>query len=400
MRVLQLHNQHRAHGGADDVMDQDCRLLQGAGHLVEQYTVGPAPDGAGFRSAVLAVWNRAAYSDVSERIQAIDADVVHVHTPFPIMSPAVFRAAFSLGRPTVTTVHSYRYSCIAGTCLRDGHTCQDCIGTVAKLPGLRHRCYHGSVAASAALTASLALHHRTGTFSRVDRFIALTSFAAELLARDGIPADHIVVKPNAVDDPGHVSPRSGPLSYAVYIGRLVPEKGINTLLRAWAQLDGALPLKVAGDGPLRGLVEDAATSPHVQWLGWLSEGEVQRVLAGAELLVLPSEWYEAQPLVMLRALAAGRPVLCSDLENLREVVVPAGAGSAFPTGSPEGLTRVVRSLVANPERLRQMGKQARRLYELRHTPQASLTALERTYAEVSAGRQRRSKSTLPEGRPS
>ncbi len=92
---------------------------------------------------------------------------MHVHTPFPLMSPVVFRAAHKLGVPAVTTLHSYRYSCVAGTCVRDGHICEDCVGSKLKLPGIRlPRATTTACRRSAALTISLAVHRALGTFQR------------------------------------------------------------------------------------------------------------------------------------------------------------------------------------------------------------------------------------------
>jgi glycosyltransferase involved in cell wall biosynthesis len=314
MRVLQVHNRHRARGGADEVLEQEAALLEQAGDVVDQFLLEPAGEGPGgaLSQAAAAVWNRSACAQLGEHIDRFDPHVVHVHTPFPMLSPAVFRTCTRRDRPVVTTVHSYRYSCIAGTCLRDQRPCEDCVGKTLKLSGLRHRCYHASAAASAALTLSLGVHHATGTFSRhVAKFIALTGFAADLLVRDGIPAERVVVKPNSVPDPGTPVASSGPLKGAVYAGRLVEEKGIRTLLQAWRMIGDRMPLRIAGDGPLRELVlETADEIPAITYLGWLSQEVVCDLLADSELLVFPSQWYEAQPLVVLRALAAGRPVLC------------------------------------------------------------------------------------------
>jgi len=385
MRVLQLHNLHRARGGADEVLEQEGEVLEGAGHQVECFTVAAAEAG-GVRAATAAVWNREAHREVSRRIEAFRPDVVHVHCPFPVMSPAVFRAASSAGVPAVTTVHSYRYSCIAGTCLRDQRPCEDCVGSRLKLSGLRHRCYHGSFPASAALTTALVLHQSTGTFSRhVARFIALTDFTARLLVRDGIPAEHVVVKPNAVPDPGPVIKRAEALSYAVFAGRFVEEKGIHTLLSAWRQIGTRLPLRIAGDGPLRGLVEDAARNmPGVDYLGWLDNTGVDRLLRGSDLVVLPSQWYEGQPLVMLKAFAAGRAVLSSDLENIGGPVQSARAGKTFETGKADALAAAVLALVRDPDELRAMGRRARQRYLAAHTPDACLRDLERIYSAVHA----------------
>jgi glycosyltransferase involved in cell wall biosynthesis len=386
VRILQLHNRHASRGGADDVMDEERDILGRAGHEVDQFVVRATADmpGKPVEQALSAVWNRAATAELGQRIDRFRPDVVHVHTPFPLMSPAVFRTAHRRGCATVTTCHSYRYSCIKGTLLRDGAICEDCVGSRLKSPGVRHRCYHDSLAASLALTTSLVLHSRLGTFTaHVDRFIALTGFARDLLIRDGIPANNVVVKPNMVPDPGpglSATPRRG---YVAFIGRLVEEKGVRTLLKAWRSVKPGTRLLIAGDGPLRPLVEAAAAENRgVEYLGWLTNDEVSDLLAQASLLVFCSEWYEGAPLTLLRSLAAGTPVLCSDLENISAGVVPHGAGWSFRTGDPGSLAAAVEAALSDRPLLVEAGKRARETYLAYHTPQATLEALERIYAEA------------------
>ena len=208
MRIVQAHNHHAAKGGAMEVLAHERELLLDAGHEVEQYTLPAAEDMrlSGLRAGAKAVWNRDAARDVAALVRSFRADVLHVHTPFPLMSPSVFRAAHAAGVPAVTTLHSYRYSCVVGTCVRDGHICEDCVGKKLKLPGVIHKCYHDSRGASAALTLGLDLHRAAGTFHRaVTRYLTLTEFARKLLIRDGYPVDRILVKPNSVPDPGYRS---------------------------------------------------------------------------------------------------------------------------------------------------------------------------------------------------
>lgn len=384
LRVLQVHNRHSARGGADEVLEDEGQLLRTAGHAVEQFCLEPASANSRLRGSVEAVWNVAATRKLQESIENFRPDVVHVHTPFPLLSPAVFRTASRLGCPAVTTVHSYRYSCIAGTCLRNGAPCEDCVGKTLKLPGLQHRCYHGSVGASAALTLSLSTHRVLRTFSHhVARFIALTDFAAALLVRDGMRASQVVVKPNAVSDPGRPVPRTGPKSFALYAGRLVDEKGVQTLLDGWGGVGALLPLTIAGDGPLRSRVEQAAAdTPAINFVGWVGQEELTKLLRTADALVFPSEWYEAQPLIILRAFANGTPVICSDLENFAAPVLNAQAGAAFKTGDASSLADVVKGLALDLGELRRLGDNGRTAYEAKHTPERNLAALEDIYDKV------------------
>jgi glycosyltransferase involved in cell wall biosynthesis len=388
LRVLQAHNRHATRGGADAVLDQDRRMLEGAGHLVSRIITEPA-DKADARSAALAVWNRDTSEQVASAVREFGPDVLHVHTPFPLMSPVVFRAAHRHGVPTVATMHSFRFTCIAGTLRRDGHLCEECVGLTVKLPAVRHRCYHDSTAASASMATSLTLHHALGTFrNHVDRFLTMTEFAKDILVRDGIPPSHVTVKPNCVDDPGPSTSLPDRPHQVLFVGRLVEEKGVRTMLEGWRMADpGGYVLRVCGDGPLRPLVDAAAAEdPSIEVLGWLSAEDVRREQRSSRLTLVPSEWYEAgPPLVLLDSLATATPVLASDLDNISSTVRASGAGATFRTGSASSFAEELTRLLGNPAHLDAMSGRARALYEADHTPAAALGTLLTTYESVLEG---------------
>lgn len=388
MRVLQLHNHHRAKGGAMEVLANERRLLTDAGHQVSDYSL-PAVEESGLselQAGAKAVWNVQAARDVRASIRTFRPDVVHVHTPFPIMSPSVFRAARAAGVPAVATLHSYRYSCVAATCVRDGSICEDCVGTRLKLPGIRHACYHDSRRASAALTLGLVVHRAAGTFHRaVSRYLALTDFSKRLMIRDGYPADRIEVKANSVPDPGYRPRPASNERKVVFAGRLIDIKGVRTLLDAWRHVPTGMKLVIAGDGELRPLVEArAAADPSIDFVGWVDEDHVTDLMGSAEVVVVPSQWYEGAPLVILRSLGVGTPVLVSDLENISTEVLADGVGWAFETGSVESLAGSLARLCADPSAAAALRPRARRSYLRRYSPAADLRRLEDVYSRVVA----------------
>lgn len=390
MRVLQLHNHHAALGGAMEVLAHEGQLLREAGHDVEEFTL-PAAETLGlpgWRAGAKAVWNLEAQRETTRRIKAFRPDVVHVHTPFPLMSPSVFQAAYRAGVPAVTTLHSYRYSCVVGTCVRDDRICEDCVGSRLKLAGIRHRCYHDSAGATAALTLGLVVHRTAGTFHHaVSRYLTLTDFARRLLIRDGFPADKIVVKPNSVPDPG-ADPGPPPAAdrprTVFFAGRLIDLKGVRTLLEAWRQTPPGMQLVIAGDGDLRPLVEErAAADPSITFLGWVGEDEVTRLMREAEVVVLPSQWYEGLPLVILRSLSVGTPLVVSDLENFSEDVVADGVGVTFRTGDADDLAARLRDICADPTLMARLRPLARASYDTRYSPAADLKRLLAVYDDVA-----------------
>src|SRR5262249_51119788 len=153
---------------------------------------------------------------------------------------------------------NFRTICAGGVLLRDGRHCEDCIGA-SPYHAVLHGCYRGSRIGSIPVARMVDIHRRRGTWQhKVDRFIALSEFSKGKFVAAGFPEDRIAVKPNFTPDlrvPGSAA-RAGSL----YVGRLSEEKGISTLLRAWQGLD--IPLRLVGDGPLRGAVENAA-NPNI-----------------------------------------------------------------------------------------------------------------------------------------
>ena len=307
-------------------------------------------------------------------ITAFGPDVVHVHNFFPLLTPAIYDACRDAGVPVVQTLHNYRTICAGAMLMRSGRPCEDCIGS-SPYRAVLHGCYWDSRPASLAVARMVAMHRRRGTWeTKVDRFIALTEFAKNRFVKAGFPADRIVVKPNFVEDRtvGEAA-RGG----ALFVGRLSPEKGINTLLRAWDGLDA--PLRIAGDGPLLDSLSGADMT-NVSVLGRTKPEAVSGEMARAEFLVMPSEWYETFGLVIVEAFCQGLPVIASRLGAMAEIIEDGVTGLHFTPGDAANLAAKVRWAASHPDEMRRMGANARRVYEKKYTPEANYRQLMAIYA--------------------
>jgi glycosyltransferase involved in cell wall biosynthesis len=329
VKVVIAHNRYRsdAPSGENSAVDAEIEQLTQAGVNVVPFLRSSDDIGALplLQKATLPL--SPIYSPWSTR--AIDKvllehrpDVLHLHNPYPLLSPWVVRTAHRRGVPVVQTVHNYRQVCARGTYFRDGHICTDCKGKAFAWPAIQHKCYRDSLPQSTIMATALAAHR--GTWRSVDRYIALTSQIADHLRDYGIPAGRIVVKPNAVDDPGPPPPIGEGVLYA---GRLSPEKGLALLLDAWSRHpDGSLgTLRIAGDGELRPLAEGAAANRRdVSYLGPLDRAGVLAALAASALLAAPSAWQDVLPTSIIEALASGRPALGTPHGGIPFVVGDAG----------------------------------------------------------------------------
>ncbi len=375
--VVQVHNHYQQSGGEDVVVAAERALLETHAHRVVCLTA----DNTAIRSkypltvAVRTVWSQRSYRSLRGLIRATRPDVVHVHNTLPLLSPSVYYAARAEGIPVVQTLHNYRLLCPVATLYRDGRVCETCVGRGIPWPGLVHGCYRGSRAATGPVVGMLAAHRALGTWTRmVTVYIALTEFARQKFIDGGLPSEKIVVKPNFVyPDPG---PGEGSAKSALYVGRLTPEKGIDTLLKAWGCLSPLVRLKVVGDGPLAPVVAEAATRlKGVEYLGRKSRDEVLALMKEATVLVFPSESYEGFPMTIAEAYATGLPVIASDLGAMASLVRHERTGLLFRPGDPDDLAAKVDWVLSHPHELLRMRQEARGEYEAKYTAEQNYRML-------------------------
>ncbi|MGC4897059.1 glycosyltransferase [Micromonospora sp. DT31] len=345
MRIVVAHNRYREAqpSGENTIVDAEIAQLGAAGVQVLPFlrSSDEIPSMSKAAKALLPIspiWAPKAQHDLDRLLTEHRPDVLHLHNPYPLLSPWVVRTAHKRGVPVVQTVHNYRQVCSSGLYFRDGVICQDCRGRRLGVPAIVHRCYRDSRAQSALMATTLAVHRPT--WRSVDRFVALTTAVADHLRDYGIPEERIVVKPNAVPDPGPPSPVGNGF---LFMGRLSPEKGLDLLLAAWRRHPvGALgPLRIAGDGELRPLAEAAAAErPDVRYLGQLDRAGVRAALADSAVVLATSTWHDVLPTVIIEALAAGRPVLGTALGGIPYLVGADGPREPAGTGPAELATAV------------------------------------------------------------
>ncbi len=376
MKILLAHNYYAQRGGEDVCADDDIGLLRMHGHDVHVYSrdnreIGRTPGVGKFGAGMDALWSRRTVRELSDIFSLNRPDLVHVHNFFPLISPAIFHVCRRFDVPVIHTLHNFRMMCANGLFYRDGKICEKCARTSSAW-ATWHRCYRDSALQSMAVSSMIGLHDRMQTWKRtVDQFIALTESARALFVRCGIPDRKIVVNPNylSVDPAQTDAPRSG----AVFVGRLSPEKGVEMLLEAWCALPD-IPLTIVGEGPCRSELEAMVKSrglTRVRFLGFCAHAEVLKEIGNARILVMPSQWYETFGRTMMEAFAMGTPVVASRIGSMSDLVEHDVTGLLFDHASKDSLVSAVRTLIASPDRLGDMGRAARQRYEARYTPQAA-----------------------------
>jgi glycosyltransferase involved in cell wall biosynthesis len=193
------------------------------------------------------------------------------------------------------------------------------------------------------------------------------------------------------EDASHPEEARKPIIF--YVGRLDPEKGIDTLVRAMPYVLSRHPaqLVLCGRGghgaALRSLGEELGVSGSMRFAGFVPDDELPRQYRAATIFVMPSP-VELQSIATLEAMASGLPVVAADAMALPELVKDGENGYLFRPGDPEALADRIATLLAEPEWAVRMGQASRKVAE-GHRIELTLTAFEALYQGVLANAEER-----------
>lgn len=378
MRILFAHCFYRIPGGEDRHVREQVDLVSGA-HDVELVSQANVDLSEGPVTAARMLYSRAKKREIGAVLDRFAPDVVHVHNAYPSLGPAVFLAARERAVPVVMTVHNFRLRCPNGLMFTEGAPCRRCEPGLY-LNAVWHRCFptkRQGVAYASALWV-----HRFGMRleKQIARFIAPSEFVHRRLLDWGIEEERVRLVRHFVSRTQHGVTREQMGAHGVFFGRLSPEKGLATLLRA-LRLAGDPPFLIVGDGPQRNALERMATDEglvNTKFLGWQSRENAGEVLSSARYVVIPSVSDETASLSALEALAAGRPLVVSDLGALPELV-QSGAGITSRAGDADDLARKIAMSSRDDEFCLRASREARRVARASLTREHHLGELESVY---------------------
>lgn len=387
MRILMVHNYYQQRGGEDESTDQELRLLSRFGHDVQLFSRhNDEINTYSFAQKTLLYfepsWSFFSYKQILQEIHQFRPDIVHVQNFFALLSPAVFFACTRNNIPVVFTLRDYRLLCPIGWFFRDGKICEDCLSG-SLWNGIYHKCYHQSAFQTSSIALLLKSHRIFGTWhKKINMFIALTEFSRMKFIEGGLPSDKIVVRPNFLEqDPGI---EDNTQSYFIFIGRLSIEKGLDVLLNAWKLLP-SIPLKIIGDGPLRGWIDEFIVInqlDNVEVLGFQRMEDVLTHLKDASCLLMPSKWYETFGRTIIEAYATSTPVISSKLGAMEDIVKDHETGLFFTPGDSHDLVEKVNYAKNHPLELKRWGRNARIEYESNYSDSIAYNRILEIYNSV------------------
>jgi len=412
MRILHVNKFLYRRGGAESYLLDVAHHQQAVGHDVwfwgmshpentetelaqffpSYIELDPAPSGLleRVRASSRMVWSPSSERGLAAAIEQVRPDVVHFHNVYHQLSPSVVRAAARGGVASVMTLHDYKLACPSYQLLAHGVPCTACLDR-GPWQAARKSCKDGSRAASTALAAESWLHRRMHAYAGVGVFICPSQFLHDVMVRAQVFQERMRVVRHFVEaDDGPInSGRGGPV---VFAGRLSPEKGVDTLIRAAALLPDGATVTIAGEGPLRSDLERLAgeVAPgRVEFLGRLPKDELLRLVSRATAMAVPSRWYENQPMTVLESLTAATPVVASDMGGLPEIVRDRLDGRLVPADDPAALASALTELLDDPALAASYGRAGRERMLTDFALDRHLAALEDAYAAARSRPARR-----------
>jgi glycosyltransferase involved in cell wall biosynthesis len=402
-RVLLANKYFYIKGGAENSYFETARLLEQYGHQVvhfsmrdarnrpspyERYFVNPRDyEQNGLWNKVIAalhlLYSFEGRRQIRRLIQDTQPDIAHLNNIYHQISPSIIHELKRFGIPVVMSLRDYKMVCGSYMMLHEGQICEACKGG-RYYHCFLNKCHKSSRFMGGLLTLEMYLHHRLlHLYDLVDYCIAPSRFLMNKVRDMGFKG-RIAYIPNFVPvDQFH--PRfTATGNTIVYVGRLSPEKGVLTLVKAAAHLDEVL-VKIIGEGPQRAILEKEAQAfgaKHIQFLGYLDKTRLCEEIRRSRLVVTPSECYENNPRSVIEAFALGKPAIGARIGGIPELVRDHETGMTFESGNVLDLREKIRYALADPERLEAWGRKGRDFVEKELNAETHYDKLTAIYHEV------------------
>lgn len=351
IRILQVFNQYLEPGGEEIWVDTMNTL---GGDKVEFHELrfhSRVWRGAGapnfLKQVMLIRDNPLARQRLRDEVNTVRPHALIFHNLIPIASFGLYDEARKLGLPVFQYTHNFRPFSPSGTLWIRNEVDDRALHGNA-FPEILARSWERSWLKTAILAFYLYRLRKDGSLDAVTRWIAVSEFMRNKFIEAGIPSEKVTTLRHCWFLPEAPAP-AGEGDHYLFLGRLVAEKGVFTLMDAWNELGRTLgsncpKLIIAGSGPEEGTIRQlAAKTRNVEYCGFVEGAEKERLLRTCRGLIAPSIWWEPLGLIVYEAYAAGRPVIAAKSGALTETVIQNTTGFLFDVGNPQSLAAAIKS---------------------------------------------------------
>jgi glycosyltransferase involved in cell wall biosynthesis len=355
MRVLLINRNHFVDGGADRVYINTGELLEKNNYEVayfssldeknlktkfQKYFIRKIQTRyssifSKIKSVKKYLFNKDAAANLSQLIKDFNPDIAHVHLFYGILSPSILKVLQKYSIPVVITIHDYRLICPVSSMLdTNGVICEKCVGE-NYFNCIGKRCSEGNIFQSTIVAAEAYFRkYYIQPLKYINKFIFVSNFSY---------SKHLAFNPDFQFKSTHLYNFSKTTvnsitvkgDYFFYFGRLSKEKGIISLINAFKHTN--LTLVIAGDGPYKNLIlHEIASFDNIHFEGFKFGSELQKLILESSFVVVPSEWFENNPMTIIESFTLGKPVIASAIGGIPELVT-TGTGLVFEPGNVKDL---------------------------------------------------------------
>ncbi len=356
MNILLINNFHYRRGGADVVYFNTAELLKKNGHNIIFYSqksrlneLNYNPDyfidekefiSARFFNKVLGFF-RFIYSFESRRklktlIKNNKIEIAHIHQYKGILTPSVLKVLKREKIPVVFSLHDYQLLCPHVSFL-DGTNkiCERCINK-SSFNCVLNKCNHNNYIYSFISFIEFNFNKiYTPPAKYFERLISVSQFSYKKHQLNTTLSSKLTHLYNFFPNIDQVIPNREKGGYMLFYGRLSKEKGIPTLIEAWKKRKHLKnKLVIAGDGPLKEFCISASNdNESIFYVGYKKGNDLKNLINNASFIIVPSEWYENNPLTIIEAYAHGKPVIGSNIGGIPEMIIDGKTGYLFESAN-------------------------------------------------------------------
>lgn len=366
MKILQINVFNYRKGGSEAVYFSTMELLKQHGNEVVNFALKwpenyPStyekyfPESKEARTGLLKpikniinyFYDSEAAKKMEQLIKTEHPDLAHVHLIWGQITGSILPVLKRHGIPIIFSIHDYRIVCPAYTFRNGkGKICEQCKGRYF-YHCITNKCTKGSYALSTMM--AMEQYFRNLFFNPrkyIDGLIYVSKFAKQMHEKymPELKDKKNIVLYNLADRIGSV-PCKKTEKYFLFFGRLSYEKGVKTLITAFKNMPQS-KLKIAGTGPLENELKDytkANNISNVEFLGYKSGNELTELVENAYFIVVPSEWYENNPMTIVEGYATGVPVIGSHIGGIPEIIVEGKTGYLFNPGDANELENIIKA---------------------------------------------------------
>jgi len=405
MKILLINKYHYFKGGAERAYFDTAKILADHGHDVAFFSMKhPNNRPSRWSKYFIKEVDYRAKNNLGEKIKAVlnifynfqakrnleklflkfKPDIAHLHNIYHQLSPSIIDVLKKYKIPVVMTLHDYKLVCPNYSLYAHGKIWEK------SKPDKYYKIFldkaiKNSYLKSLICVAEAYLHKFLRLYDKIDLFISPSQFLIDKYKEFGFKKE-IEYLPNALIEDNKKNINETAEKYILYFGRLAQEKGIDVLMKAYANLNTELKLYILGGGPMKKNLEILSKKLRlmnkINFISHKSGRDLYEIIGGAEFIVAPSLWFENAPYSIIEAMAMSKTVISSDLGGLKEIIKSGENGFLYKAGDINALAKVMDYVIASPELKNKIGSEAMRLVGLKNNQQNFYNKLIKIYDEA------------------